>query len=274
MRAFLAHRLAPLGAFVTGLVALLVGLGPALSPYDPTHMDVLAFLMPPDWQHPFGTDALGRDVLTRVLAGARLSLAVSAAGVALAAFAGTLAGLIAAERGGLPAAVLLRLSDLLFSFPSFVLALFLVVVLGFGTGTLILAIALVYTPIFVRLSRNLAASARGQTYVAAARVIGQSSASILLREILPNIAGPLLVQATLGLAFGIVIEAGLSFIGLGVQPPQPSLGTIMAEGREVFGQAPWVLTLTGLFIAFTLLGLNLLGDGLRELADPKLRGRS
>ncbi len=170
--------------------------------------------------------------------------------------------------------MLLRLSDLLFSFPSFVLALFLVVVLGFGTGTLILAIALVYTPIFVRLSRNLAASARGQTYVAAARVIGQSSASILLREILPNIAGPLLVQATLGLAFGIVIEAGLSFIGLGVQPPQPSLGTIMAEGREVFGQAPWVLTLTGLFIAFTLLGLNLLGDGLRELADPKLRGRS
>ncbi|MCF4130177.1 ABC transporter permease [Methylobacterium sp. SyP6R] len=274
MRAFLAHRLAPLGALVTGLVLLLVGVGPALSPYDPTHMDVLALLAPPDWQHPFGTDALGRDVLTRVLAGARLSLTVSATGVALAALAGTLAGLVAAERGGLLAAVLLRLSDLLFSFPSFVLALFLVVVLGFGTGTLILAIALVYAPIFVRLSRNLAASARGLTYVAAARVIGQSGRSILLREILPNIAGPLLVQATLGLAFGIVIEAGLSFIGLGVQPPQPSLGTIMAEGREVFGQAPWVLTLTGLFIALTLLGLNLLGDGLRELADPKLRGRS
>ncbi len=274
MRAFLTHRLAPLGALVTCLVLLFVGVGPALSPYDPTHMDVLALLAPPDWQHPFGTDALGRDVLTRVLAGARLSLTVSATGVALAALAGTLAGLIAAERGGLLAAVLLRLSDLLFSFPSFVLALFLVVVLGFGTGTLILAIALVYAPIFVRLSRNLAASARGQTYVTAARVIGQSSRSILLREILPNIAGPLLVQATLGLAFGIVIEAGLSFIGLGVQPPQPSLGTIMAEGREVFGQAPWVLTLTGLFIALTLLGLNLLGDGLRELADPKLRGRS
>lgn len=274
MRALRHHRLALAGLAITAAMALAVTVGPWLSPWDPAAMDFSALLAPPSLVHPFGTDSLGRDVLTRVLYGARLSLGVSAAGVALAAIAGTAAGLVAAERGGLVDAAIMRASDLLFSFPSFVLALFLVVVLGFGTANLVVAIALVYLPVFAHLSRALAAALRAEAYVEAARVLGQSTPGVVVREILPNVAGPLLVQATIGLAFGVVIEAGLSFIGLGVQPPHPSLGTIMAEGREYFGGAPWVLTLTGLAIAVTLLGLNLLGDGLRDLTDPKLRGRA
>ena len=137
-----------------------------------------------------------------------------------------------------------------------------------------LAIALVYVPIFARLTRNLALTVREEPYIQAARLMGQSTARILGREILPNILAPIMVQASISIAFGVIIEAGLSFLGLGVQPPTPSLGVIMADGREYFNQGPWVLTLTGLFISFGLLGLNLLGDGLRDLTDPKLRERT
>ena len=145
--------------------------------------------------------------------------------------------------------LLMRFADLLFAFPSFVLALFLMVVLGFGVTNVILAIALVYVPIFARLARNIALTVREEAYVQAARLMGQSTARILGREILPNIMAPIMVQASISIAFGVIIEAGLSFLGLGVQPPTPSLGVIMADGREYFNQGPWVLTLAGLFIS-------------------------
>jgi peptide/nickel transport system permease protein len=268
------HRLALIGTVVTLGVIVAISLGPMLLPYHPEEMDFSAILQPPSLLHPCGTDSLGRDVLTRVLHGARLSFLVGASGVLLALVAGTMVGMIAAERGGLVELALMRSMDLLFSFPSFVLALFLIVVLGFGTANLVVAIALVYLPVFARLARNLASTIRGEAWVEAARVIGQPPLHVLTREILPNILAPLLVQATTGLAFAIVIEAGLSFIGMGVQPPAPSLGTIMADGREYFGQAPWVLSLTGVAISIALLGLNLLGDGLRDLSDPKLKERA
>ncbi|MGP1614882.1 MAG: ABC transporter permease, partial [Pollutimonas bauzanensis] len=196
---------------------------------------------------------------------------ISSLGVLFAACLGTAVGLFAGRNDGVAAQVMMRISDFLFSFPSFVLAIFLMVVLGFGARNTMVAIALIYLPVFVRLARNLTVVARDDNYVRAARINGQSGASIMFREILPNILPPLLVQLTLGIAFGIVIEAGLSFLGLGVQPPAPSLGSIMADGREYFERAPWVLTLTGLFISFALLGLNLLGDGLRDLTDPRLK---
>jgi peptide/nickel transport system permease protein len=167
----------------------------------------------------------------------------------------------------------MKVSDLLFSFPSFVLALLLMVVLGYGVLNVALAITLVYLPIFVRLSRNLALLVVGESWVQAAKLLGQPTRSILLRELLPNIFSPILVQATIGIAFGIVIEAGVSFLGLGVQPPAPSLGLVMSDGREYFNTAPWVLTMTGLAISVALLGLNLLGDGLRDLTDPRLKER-
>lgn len=274
MRAFLANKLALVGAAVTGFVLLAVAVGPWISPYSPTQADFLALLSPPSLVHPFGTDSFGRDVLTRILYGARISLLVSVSGVLAAAVLGGSAGLVSAYAGGWRAAVLMRISDLLFSFPSFVLALFLMVVLGFGAVNIAASIALIYFPLFARLARNMALVVKGEPWVQAAQLMGQSTFSVLSREILPNIAAPLFVQIALGVAFGIVIEAGLSFLGLGVQPPTPSLGVIMADGREYFNQGPWVLTLTGLFISFGLLGLNLLGDGLRDLTDPKLRERT
>jgi len=268
-----ANKTALTGAIISVLVAFAVVFGPMISPYDGDAMDVMAMLAPPSLAHPFGTDTMGRDVLTRVLYGARLSLLISISGVGIAAVLGSMIGLFIAYRPGFVSNVLMKASDLLFSFPSFVLALFLMVVLGYGVFNVALAIALIYLPIFVRLARNLAQLIVQEPWVQAAKLFGQPTHSILLRELLPNALSPLLVQATIGVAFGIVIEAGVSFLGLGVQPPAPSLGLVMSDGREYFNTAPWVLTMTGLAISIALLGLNLLGDGLRDLTDPKLKER-
>jgi peptide/nickel transport system permease protein len=271
---FLHNPTAVLGAGITLLVVLAATLGATLMPYGPDHVDFLDILSSPSWRHLFGTDSFGRDVFTRVLYGARVSLVVSTAGVAIAAATGTALGMISAYEGGYADIILMRLADLLFAFPSFVLALFLMVVLGFGTANVSLAIALTYFPIFARLARNTTLLVRDEPFVQAARLMAEPTPRILLHEILPNIAAPLIVQATIGIAFGIVIEAGLSFLGVGVQPPTPSLGVIMADGREYFQRAPWVLTLTGVAISCALLGLNLFGDGLRDLMDPRLRQRA
>lgn len=273
LRNLLRNRTAFLGFLMTAIVVAGVVFGPIVSPYSGDEMDFFALLAPPSWAHPFGTDSFGRDVLTRALQGGRLTLAISVMGVLLGAVFGIAAGLYVAYTDGIVRVIVMQVTDLLFSFPSFVLALFLMVILGYGVASVSLAIALVYFPIFVRLSRNLASMIVGEPWIQAARLFGQSTTSILLREILPNIAAPLLVQVTIGIAAGVAIEAGLSFIGLGVQPPDPSLGLIMSEGREYFQRAPWVLTMTGLAVSFTLLGLNLLGDGLRDLTDPRLKER-
>lgn len=274
LSALWSNKTARAGVFIVGIFLLAISVGGALMPYSPIDMDFVNLLAPPSLSHPFGTDSFGRDVLTRVLLGGRLSLAISASGVALATVIGVMAGLLAAWYGGWTDQILMRFADLLFAFPSFVLALFLMVVLGFGVTNVALAIALVYVPIFARLARNLTLTVRQEPYIEAARLMGQPTLRILTREILPNIMAPILVQISVAVAFGVIIEAGLSFLGLGVQPPTPSLGTIMADGREYFNQGPWVLTLPGLFISFGLLGLNLLGDGLRDLTDPKLRERT
>jgi peptide/nickel transport system permease protein len=261
------------GLAITACVLVAVTIGGALSPYSATDMDFLNLLSPPSWAHPFGTDSFGRDVLTRVLLGGRVSLLVSFSGVALAAILGGTAGLLSAWYGRYVDGALMRAADLIFAFPSFVLALFLMVVFGTSILNVVAAIALVYFPIFARLTRSMALLVKDEPYVQAARLMGQPTWRILAAEILPNIAAPLLVQASIGIAFAVVIEAGLSFIGLGVQPPLPSLGVIMADGREYFQRGPWVLTLSGVFISVTLLGLNLLGDGIRDLTDPRLRER-
>jgi len=273
LRAIVRNRTAATGLAITALVLLAVTLGGALSPYSAVDMDFLNLLAPPSLSHPFGTDSFGRDVLTRVLLGGRVSLVVSVSGVALAALVGGTAGLLSAWYGGWVDAGLMRVSDLIFSFPSFVLALLLMVVFGSSVVNVAAAIALVYLPIFARLTRNMALLVKEEPYVQAARLMGQPVWRILFCEILPNIGAPLLVQASIGIAFAVIIEAGLSFLGLGVQPPLPSLGVIMADGREYFQRGPWVLTLTGVFISTALLGLNLLGDGIRDLTDPRLRER-
>lgn len=268
------NRVAMGGFGITSFVLLAIAIGPSFSPYDPTLMDFTAILQPPSWAHPFGTNSFGMDVLTRVLYGARNSLMISFAGVSLGAVVGTLIGMTSAYVGKVFDAVAMRLVDLLFAFPIFVLALMLMLILGFGVENVIAAIALVYIPNFARMARNTTMVVKSEPYVQAAQVMGQPRIRIMVREILPNIAAPLFVQFTVGLAFAIVIEAGLSFIGLGVQPPTPSLGVMMADGKDYFHRGPWVLTLTGLALMFAILGLNLLGDGLRDLLDPRLRRRS
>ena len=271
----LRHNRVALGGFaITSFVLVAIVIGPSFSPYDPTLMDFTAILQPPSWAHPFGTNSFGIDVLTRVLYGARNSFMISFVGVSLGAIVGTLIGMTSAYMGKLFDAVAMRLVDLLFAFPIFVLALMLMLILGFGVQNVIVAIALVYIPNFARMARNTTMVVKSEPYVQAAQVMGQPRLRIMVREILPNIAAPLFVQFTVGLAFAIIIEAGLSFIGLGVQPPTPSLGVMMADGKDYFHRGPWVLTLTGLALMFAILGLNLLGDGLRDLLDPRLRRRS
>ena len=267
------NKVATSGIAITSLVLLAVIIGPWISPYDPTLMDFEALMEPPSLKHPFGTDSFGQDVLTRVLYGARISLLVTFVGVLTGGVIGTLMGMTSAFIGRWVDASVMRVVDLLFAFPIFVLALFLMLVLGFGVQSVIVAIALVYIPNFARLARNTTMTVKEEAYVQAARLMGQSSLRIMVREILPNIAAPMFVQLTVGLAFGIIIEAGLSFLGLGVQPPTPSLGVIMADGKDYFAAGPWVLTLAGLFLTIAILGLNLLGDGLRDMLDPRLKAR-
>lgn len=271
--AFLQNRTAFAGLIITSVFLLAIIFGPMVSRWDVNGFDFGNVLQPPSWAHLFGTDSLGRDVATRVLEGARISLVISVSGVLAAMMLGITAGLFSGFLGGWLDVIVMRIVDLLFSFPAFVLALFLMVALGFGVTNVALAIMLVYLPIFARISRNMTEMVRSDAYVEAAQVMGQRTPRILFREILPNISAPILVQASIAVAFGIVIESGLSFIGLGVQPPTPSLGVIMADGQEYFRRAPWVLTLTGLTVTIALLGLNLLGDGIRDLADPRLRSR-
>jgi len=267
------NRTALAGCLMTIGVVLFVTLGDLFVGHTTGTMDFMNILMPPSWQHPYGTDSFGRDVLARVMAGARVSLVVSVTAIGLAAVFGTICGVLSAWYRGIPDVVFMRLADLLFAFPSFVLALLLMVALGYGITNVILAIALVYFPIFARIARNMTLVIQEEPFVMASRIMGHRPVRIMLCDILPNISAPLVVQASAGVAFAIILEAGLSFVGLGIQPPTPSLGTIMADGREYFTRGPWVLTLSGLTISVALLGLNLLGDGLRDMTDPKLRVR-
>lgn len=269
-----ANRTVATGLGITVFVLLAIGIGPSISPYSPTKMDFTALLQPPSAKHWFGTNSNGIDVLTRVLYGARISLFISVCGVSLGAIAGVLIGMTCAYVGKWVDAIAMRFVDLVFAFPIFVLALMLMLILGFGVQSVIVAIALVYIPNFARMARNTTMTVKAEPYIQAAQLMGQSRLRIMVREILPNIAAPLFVQFTVGLAFGIVIEAGLSFLGLGVQPPTPSLGVMMADGKDYFHRGPWVLTLSGLALTIAILGLNLLGDGLRDMLDPRLRRRA
>ena len=273
LRTFSRSRVAQVGTGIILSVMVMILLVRLFSPYDPNDTDYMSILQAPSLIHPFGTDSFGQDVLTRVIYGAQVSLAISFAGLILAGVTGTLIGSVCGFLGGIVDSIVMRFVDLLYSFPTYVLALCLMLLLGYGSRSVSLAIALVYVPNFARLARSMTASIRNENYIVAARLMGQRPARILLREVLPNIFAPLLVQFSAGLGFGIILEAGLSFVGLGVQPPTTSLGVMMADGKDYFQRGPWVLTLTGLSVAWIILGLNLLGDGLRDALDPRLRRR-
>jgi peptide/nickel transport system permease protein len=255
------------------VLALVALFGASLAPYDPMAMDFTARFAPPSWAHPFGTDDFGRDVFSRVLYGAAVSFQVAFIAVGISGLAGVALGLTAGYRGGWVDEVIMRAMDVLFAFPAVLLAITVMAILGRGVENAMIAIAIVYAPIFARVTRGAVISVRDREFVLAARALGQSQLRIMLRHVLPNALGPIIVQTSLSLAFAILAEAALSFFGLGTQPPDPSWGRMLSEGRGFLQQAPWMGIFPGLAIMVSVLGFNTLGDGLRDVLDPRFRGR-
>ncbi len=225
----------------------------------------------PSAKYLLGTDEFGRDVFSRIIRGATNSLRIGLLSVALATVLGTLLGTVAGYLGGRTDNIIMRVMDLFFAFPAILLAMAIVAALGPGANNTILAISVVYMPIFARVARGPVLSVKAMEFVTAARCIGAGDERILARHILPNITAPLIVQISLALSWSILTEAGLSFLGLGAQPPEPSWGSMLSEARSLLELAPWMAVYPGVAIMLCVLGFNLLGDGLRDVLDPRLR---
>jgi len=258
------------GCALTGIIVLLSILAPALARFDPAAFDLAGRLAPPGGAHRLGTDRLGRDVLSRVLYGGRVALAVGAVAVLIGAGAGIPIGLAAGYKGGRLDASLMRVMDGLLAFPALLLAIMVIAALGPGHIQAMLAIGVVLIPAFARLARAQALVVRNQEYVLAAGAMGAHDLSIVRRHMLPNVAGPLLIQMTVTFSGAVLAEASLSYLGLGTQPPTPSWGGMLQEARDVLFVAPWMAIWPGLAIATAVLGLNLTGDGIRDRLDPRL----
>jgi peptide/nickel transport system permease protein len=269
--AILRHKIASLGGALVALVALGAIFAPWLSPHDPMEQNVLLRLAGPTAGYPLGTDAFGRDILSRILWGGRVSLLVSTTAVALAIVIGGALGLLAGYVGGAFDRVTMAAMDVLLSFPTLVMGLLVVAMLGPTVGNLILAITLTAIAPFARIARAPTLAVKERDFVEAGRALGFSNLRIMAVHILPNIVDEILVMASLWLATAIRTEASLSFIGLGVRPPTASWGGMIREGFENILDSPWLVVFPSLAILFIMLGLNMLGDGLRDATDPRLR---
>ena len=275
LRAVLRHPSGRIGAAIILIFLILAGLGAVgLTPHNPLKQFVVDRLKPPSATYWFGTDLLGRDQFSRLMLGIGESFLIAFTSVAIAATAGTLIGLFAAWWGHLWDGVLMRTMDVLLAFPAILLALLIVAIEGAGMVTSIVAIGIVYTPIFARVVRAPALALKAREFVEAARTFGSSQGYILTRHLLLNLVAPLTVQITLALAWALLTESGLSFLGLGTQPPAPSLGVMLAESKSMMTRAPWLMIFPGLTIMLAILGFNLLGDALRDILDPRTQGRS
>ncbi|QIR86457.1 ABC transporter permease subunit [Paracoccus sp. AK26] len=274
---FRQNRGAVAGLVIFVLLVLTAILAPVLAPHDPTTQYRDAFLLPPVWQEGgraeflLGTDAVGRDMLSRLIFGAQYSLFIGIVVVAIALVGGVIIGLIAGFFGGWVDSVIMRVMDVILAFPSLLLALVLVAVLGPGLTNAMIAIAIVYQPHFARLTRAAVMGEMRREYVTAARVAGAGNMRLMFKTILPNCLGPLIVQATLSFSSAVLDSAALGFLGMGAQPPAPEWGTMLAEAREFILRAWWVVTLPGLAILVSVLAINMMGDGLRDALDPKLK---
>jgi peptide/nickel transport system permease protein len=268
------HPLVAVGGSIVVLLGFVALFGGVLAPYDPLAMDFAVRFSPPSWAHPFGTDDFGRDLLSRILHGAAVSFRVAFIAVGISGLAGVTLGVVAGYGRGWIDEVVMRIMDVLFAFPAVLLAITVMAILGRGVENAMIAIAIVYAPIFARVTRGAVISVRDREFVTAARALGQGPVRIMALHVLPNALGPIIVQTSLSLAFAILAEAALSFFGLGTQPPDPSWGRMLAEGRGFLQQAPWMGIFPGLAIMVAVLGFNLLGDGLRDVLDPRYRGRT
>jgi peptide/nickel transport system permease protein len=270
-RLLLRNPVTVVSAVVLAIVVFVAVAANWITPFGVNDVDVPNALRPPSGDHWFGTDELGRDVLSRVLVATQASMRVAVVSVAFAVVVGVTVGIVAGYRGGWVDAVFMRAVDVMFAFPVLLLALAVVAILGPGTTTTILAIGIVYTPIFARVARASTLGVRVEPFVQISRAMGTGSRYILARHIVPNIAGPLIVQTSLSLAFAILSEAALSFLGLGIQPPQPSLGRMIFDSQGFVTMAWWMAVFPGAAIFLIVLAFNLVGDGLRDVLDPKQR---
>ena len=268
----LRNKTALFGFFIVIAIVFIAVAAPLISPYEPDEMDLAnMFAKPGSPQHFFGTDEFGRDILSRIFFGARVSIVVAFGGTLVGAVVGILLGLLSGYKGGWVDTVIMRFMDGMFAFPFVLLAIVLMTVLGDGLKNVILAIGIANIPGCARIVRGQVHIAKNEEYCKAIEAIGGSGSRILFRHILPNILSPVIVYITLNIAGAIISEAALSFLGMGIQPPQASWGNILRAGKDTLNTAPHIATISGMFILISVLGFNLLGDGIRDIMDPKMK---
>ncbi len=270
-RRLLRNHSAVAGMIVVGLLILVAVFAPFIAPHDPLAQDFESRILPPSAGHLLGTDDLGRDILSRIIYGSRVSLAAGILSTALAVVAGVLIGAFATYYGGFWDNLAMRIMDIMLAFPQILLAIAIVAILGPGLTNAMLAIGIISIPIYARVVRSSILSLREKEFIEAARALGASDLQIIFKHLLPNCMGPLIVQATLGIATAIIEAASLSFLGLGAQPPTPEWGAMLNGGRHLLRQAPWVTAFPGVAIVVLVMGVNLFGDGLRDALDPRLK---
>lgn len=263
------NMLLAMGLLLFIVIVLSAVFSQAIAPYSPYDSNIKQRLRPPSITHLFGTDEFGRDILSRIIYGTRISLLVGVVAVSISTIFGVLLGTLAGYYGGRVDTVLMRIVDSILSFPAILLALSIVAVLGTGLINLMIAIGIVYAGGFARVVRSTVLSVKEEDYIEASRALGFPDRVIILENILPNITSTIIVQATVFLAYAVLAEAGLSFLGLGVQPPTPSWGEMLSAGRLHIQTSPWITIFPGLAISLTVMAFNFLGDGLRDLLDPK-----
>jgi peptide/nickel transport system permease protein len=271
VRGLMGNKGALAGLIVLILLILAAIFAPLITTYDPIVIDPPNRTAPPSRDHWLGTDGFGRDIYTRIVYGARVSLPVGLIAVSIAATVGAVLGLIAGYYGRLADAVIMRVIDVMLAFPNIMLALVIVAILGPSIRNVMIAVGIGEIPRYTRLIRGQVLSARELLYVEAAKVIGVPTSKIMFRHILPNVVSPVIVLATLSVGSAILAAAGLSFLGLGAQPPRPEWGSMLADGRQFLSSHWWVATMPGIAIAITVLSINMFGDGLRDILDPRIR---
>ena len=262
-----------IGLFIVALLVVSAALAPVIAPFDPLRMAAGPRLQPPSLDHLFGTDDFGRDLFSRILYGARLTLQIGTIAVGISLTSGLLLGLVAGYAGGWTERVLMRLVDVLFSFTEIVIALACLAILGVGLTNAMIAIGIASIPFYARITHSVVLVERSKPYFEAAIAGGAGHLRLIFRHLLPNVVPTLIVVGTLGISTAVLAAAGLSFLGLGAQPPQPEWGFMLSSSRDLISRAPWMMIFPGVAIAITVLGFNLLGDGIREVLDPRQRQR-
>lgn len=270
-RNFKRNKTAIAGVFILIFFTIIAVLAPYIAPYDPFEQDFLHSLEGPSQKHLFGTDEFGRDILSRVIYGSRISLQIGFISVFISMFAGTILGVIAGYYGSWPDMLIMRIVDIMLCFPYILLALVIMAILGPGIYNAMIAIGIVYIPKFARIVRSAVLNIRDEEYILAAKSMGAKDIKIMLKHILVNCMAPIIIQGTLSIGRAIINAAGLSFLGLGAQPPTPEWGAILSSGQNFLRGAPWVAIFPGIAIALLVLGFNLIGDGLRDAFDPKMK---